>query len=300
MRPTGWARRSPAIRTALASALAKISNAAHQIENPTAEQNPATAHLFIINPLTGGHGWDNLFATHPATENRIAALQQLAAEMGAGRQRMPAAPAAAAAPAGAGGRAAARGAPAAAARGASSRPIARSLATREFVRHERMNSPARNRRNRRASRRAGSRPTSSKACCAAAARSTTSSTAAARIRAGGAAPSATARWRAGWSRRCCAGSARCAICSACYLDRGIPADAPRVETALLLGAAQILWLDVPDHAAVDLSVRLVQRRPPRRARYAGLVNAVLRRVAQNAAQHLRGIDHRRRSTRRTG
>jgi heat shock protein HtpX len=69
---------------ALASALVKISNAAHQIENPTAEQNPATAHLFIINPLTGGHGWDNLFATHPSTENRIAALQALATEMGHG------------------------------------------------------------------------------------------------------------------------------------------------------------------------------------------------------------------------
>jgi heat shock protein HtpX len=69
---------------ALASALVRISNAAHQIENPTAEQNPATAHLFIINPLTGGLGWDNLFATHPSTENRVAALRQLAAEMGRG------------------------------------------------------------------------------------------------------------------------------------------------------------------------------------------------------------------------
>ncbi len=74
-----------------------------------------------------------------------------------------------------------------------------------------------------------------------------------------------------------------------YLDRGIPADAPRVETALLLGAAQILWLDVPDHAAVDLSVRLVQA-DRRDAGYAGLVNAVLRRVAKNAAQQLRGRD----------
>ena len=74
-----------------------------------------------------------------------------------------------------------------------------------------------------------------------------------------------------------------------YLDRGIPKDSPRVETALLLGAAQILWLDVPDHAAVDLSVRLVQ--PDRRdAGYAGLVNAVLRRIAKNAAQQLRGRD----------
>src|SRR5712691_9312730 len=57
------------------------------------------------------------------------------------------------------------------------------------------------------------------------------------------------------------------------LERGIPRDAPRVETALLIGAAQILWLDVPDHAAVDLAVRLVQS-DRRGARYAGLVNAV--------------------------
>jgi heat shock protein HtpX len=83
----------------LISGLVKISNAAHQIENPTAEQNPATAHMFIINPLIGGHGWDNLFATHPSTENRIAALQQLASEMGQGgvggfgsTQRRPTAP----------------------------------------------------------------------------------------------------------------------------------------------------------------------------------------------------------------
>jgi 16S rRNA (cytosine967-C5)-methyltransferase len=63
------------------------------------------------------------------------------------------------------------------------------------------------------------------------------------------------------------------------LDKGFPADAPRVETILLVGAAQILWLDVPDHAAVDLSVRLAQA-DRRAARYAGLVNAVLRKVAQ--------------------
>jgi len=65
-----------------------------------------------------------------------------------------------------------------------------------------------------------------------------------------------------------------------YLEKGFPADAPRAETILLLGAAQILWLEVPDHAAVDLSVRLAQA-DRRAARYAGLVNAVLRRVAQN-------------------
>jgi heat shock protein HtpX len=65
----------------LASALVKIENAAHQIPNMEAEHNPATAHLFIINPLSG-HGMDNLFATHPSTANRIAALQHLAAELG--------------------------------------------------------------------------------------------------------------------------------------------------------------------------------------------------------------------------
>ena len=70
-----------------------------------------------------------------------------------------------------------------------------------------------------------------------------------------------------------------------FLDKGFPTDAPRAETILLIGAAQILWLDVPDHAAVDLSVRLAQA-DRRAARYAGLVNAVLRRVAQNRSSIL--------------
>ncbi len=64
----------------LASALAKIDAGAHEIENVSAEQNPATAHLFIINPLSG-MGLDNLFSTHPSTQNRIAALERLAEEM---------------------------------------------------------------------------------------------------------------------------------------------------------------------------------------------------------------------------
>ena len=68
---------------ALASALAKISRAAEAIQNETAERAPATAHLFIVNPLTG-RGMDNLFSTHPSTDNRIAALQRLAQEMGEG------------------------------------------------------------------------------------------------------------------------------------------------------------------------------------------------------------------------
>jgi 16S rRNA (cytosine967-C5)-methyltransferase len=63
------------------------------------------------------------------------------------------------------------------------------------------------------------------------------------------------------------------------LDRGVPTDAPRAQSALLIGAAQILWMEVPDHAAVDLSVRLVQS-DRRAAKYAGMVNAVLRRCAR--------------------
>ncbi|MFN3658544.1 MAG: zinc metalloprotease HtpX [Pseudolabrys sp.] len=73
---------------ALASALAKISQLAHAVPNQTAEQSPATAHLFIVNPLSGER-MDNLFATHPATENRIAALRQLAGEMGAAYRSTP-------------------------------------------------------------------------------------------------------------------------------------------------------------------------------------------------------------------
>src|SRR6266545_4209420 len=74
-----------------------------------------------------------------------------------------------------------------------------------------------------------------------------------------------------------------------FLERGTPSDAPRVETALLLGAAQILLLDVPDHAAVDLAVQLV-RADRRATHYSGLVNAVLRRITREGAQRLQGVD----------
>lgn len=63
----------------LASALAKIARAAGRIRNDDAERNPATAHMFIINPLSGER-MDNLFSTHPDTDNRIAALMALAEE----------------------------------------------------------------------------------------------------------------------------------------------------------------------------------------------------------------------------
>ncbi|WP_332065170.1 zinc metalloprotease HtpX [Bartonella sp. CB189] len=64
----------------LASALSKISGGGYTIYNEKAEYNPSTAHMFIINPLSGG-GADSLFSTHPATESRIAALCRQAEEM---------------------------------------------------------------------------------------------------------------------------------------------------------------------------------------------------------------------------
>jgi len=76
---------------------------------------------------------------------------------------------------------------------------------------------------------------------------------------------------------------------AMFLDRGLPPHAPRVESALLLGAAQILFLNVPDHAAVDLAVRLAQA-DPRAAPFAGMVNAVLRRVTREGAARLATLD----------
>jgi 16S rRNA (cytosine967-C5)-methyltransferase len=74
-----------------------------------------------------------------------------------------------------------------------------------------------------------------------------------------------------------------------FLDRGFPAQAPRVETALLIGAAQILFLEVPDHAAVDLSVRLA-RADPHATHFAGLINAVLRKLTREGAQRLAVLD----------
>jgi len=61
----------------LASALERIQSSASNVLNADAERNPATAHMFIINPLAG-HGMDNLFSTHPSTDKRIARLREIA------------------------------------------------------------------------------------------------------------------------------------------------------------------------------------------------------------------------------
>ncbi|MBF0664222.1 MAG: zinc metalloprotease HtpX [Brevundimonas sp.] len=70
----------------LAAALQKIEAYARRIHNPTAERNPASGQLFIINPLAG-RGADNLFSTHPNTGNRVRALMELGTRMGLAPRR---------------------------------------------------------------------------------------------------------------------------------------------------------------------------------------------------------------------
>lgn len=64
----------------LAAALRKISAYAGRVPMESAERNPASAPLFIVNPLTGQR-MDNLFSTHPNVENRIRALEAMAGEL---------------------------------------------------------------------------------------------------------------------------------------------------------------------------------------------------------------------------
>ena len=61
----------------LASALAKLESGARRIDNSAAERNPATAHMFIVNPLHA-HSVDSLFSTHPKMANRIRKLEEMA------------------------------------------------------------------------------------------------------------------------------------------------------------------------------------------------------------------------------
>jgi heat shock protein HtpX len=71
---------------ALASALRKLEEATRRVPAP-ASVSPAEAHLFIMNPLRAGsaaRGFANLFSTHPPTEARIARLEQIRRELGAG------------------------------------------------------------------------------------------------------------------------------------------------------------------------------------------------------------------------
>ncbi|MEI8152905.1 MAG: transcription antitermination factor NusB [Hyphomicrobiales bacterium] len=73
------------------------------------------------------------------------------------------------------------------------------------------------------------------------------------------------------------------------LEKRMPQTAPMVEDIMLIGAAQILFLDVPDHASVDLSVRLAQA-DPLASHYSGLINGVLRKLAREGKAQLAGLD----------
>ena len=74
-----------------------------------------------------------------------------------------------------------------------------------------------------------------------------------------------------------------------FLERGLPKRAGALEWVLIVAAAQLLFLDVPDHAAVDLAVRAT-RLDPGAAPFAALVNAVLRNLARARDEILAGSD----------
>lgn len=74
-----------------------------------------------------------------------------------------------------------------------------------------------------------------------------------------------------------------------FLEKGLPRKSGGLEWTLVVAAAQILFLDAPDHAAVDLAVRAA-RAEPAAAPYAALVNGVLRKIARERAEILEGSD----------
>ncbi len=67
----------------LANALGGLARSAGRIDNHTAEKNPATAHLFIVNPLHA-RSIDGLFSTHPPMEERIRRLRAMSSSRGGG------------------------------------------------------------------------------------------------------------------------------------------------------------------------------------------------------------------------
>lgn len=69
----------------LADALEKLHRGSEVIDNPAAEQNPATAHMFIVSPLHA-HARDKLFSTHPSMESRVARLRDMADDGGENRE----------------------------------------------------------------------------------------------------------------------------------------------------------------------------------------------------------------------
>jgi len=73
------------------------------------------------------------------------------------------------------------------------------------------------------------------------------------------------------------------------LSKGLPDGLPRLETVLRTAACQILFLDVPDYAAVDTAVRMVEANKKTQG-FAGLTNAVLRGLARDRDADLASLD----------
>ena len=307
MPPTSSARRSPASRRRSPRRWSRSRTRAHaDRRTQPAERNPATAHLFIINPLIGRAAWTT--CSRPIRRPRTASRrsQQLAGEMGRGGMRRrdgrPAPTSRAARGRGRPAVRARRAAPGAtrhrAAPGADRPAHAFRRGRHPRARGDAVSCTTRGMTAPRAPPSSPHRPASPRAAIAAdildgVLRRHRPLDEQLEDRRAGLAALGRARPRAGRASWSAIGAAPARHAAAHLLgrllERGLPADAPRVETALLLGAAQILLLDVPDHAAVDLSVRLVQA-DRRAARYAGLVNAVLRRIARDGAQRLAALD----------
>ena len=258
----------------LASALDKIARTAERIPNPAAERNPATAHLFIINPLSG-QGMDNLFSTHPSTDNRIAALEAMAGEF-ASRKAAPGAASRTPQP--------------------GSGPWGRNPTGPRTPQPDRTQRPVV----------VTARPLpgwakekadqSDNIVAGLAARMAAAKLLAAVIDARTPLDGLTdhdhghPNFRAldmrdrGLVRAILATALRfrgtISRLLAARLERPLPANAHQLSHVLHVGAAQMLFLDIPDSAAVDLAVTHAKS-DPRTARFSGLVNGVLRGLARD-------------------
>ncbi len=281
----------------LSSALRKIAGAAQVIHNNDAERNPATAHMFIINPLSGER-MDNLFSTHPNTENRVAALERMARETSTGST-----------------------ARSALIMQGANRALSREPAGVAVVPNRRKapglmpednkndSRPKRSREHNRSGA-AGARPGAD----AAAKPGLKSRQAAAKILAAVVDRKTPLDGMLDPERgnpayrelseadralvRAILNSAlrhlpriRAAIDS--LLQTPLPEGARALEHVLTVAAAQILYLDVPDHSAVDLAVEQAQS-DPRNRRFASLVNAVLRRLSVKRKKFSKSCDKSRR------
>ena len=272
----------------LASALRKIEHYARGIPNEQAEAAPGTAHLFIINPLTG-QGMDNLFSTHPNTENRIAELERLSAELGPGPSRVPQA---------------SRSGPPAAARGPWGGACDRQAAPRSVGVGSGRKRPSGQRRS--ASLAHGPACNANRAAPAGlAARGLAHTLIAGVLRHGRpleqllADPGIQDRFAALDPRDRAFARALAATVLRhqgelehvlkAFLERPLPREGAGVWPILLAGAAQLICLGTPPHAAVGLAVEAV-RRERGGAKFAGLANAILRRVADKGAELLRDAD----------